>query len=62
MDMYSISTIILLTFSPVQDFHHQEVVEQNIPTQECQQALQKYQDSYQDQTWQMYICREDRYI
>ncbi len=59
MDIYSISTVVLLTFNPVQDIHSQQVIEQNIPTQECHIVLNKYQDNYKDGTWMMYICREE---
>ncbi len=60
MDIYSVSTVILLTFSTTQDIHSQEVIEQNIPTGECHTVLAKYRDSYQDGTWKMYICRENQ--
>lgn len=57
MDIYSVSTVVLLTFNPIQDIHSQVIIEQGIPAVECQFALKKYQDSFSDGTWKMYICR-----
>lgn len=57
MDVYSLSTVVLLTFNPVQDLHSQVVIEQRIPTVECKSALEKYRDSFTEGTWKMYICR-----
>ncbi len=62
MDIYSISTVILLTFNPVQELHSQQVIEQNIPTRECHTTLEKYHDSYNEGTWKMYICRQEQVI
>ncbi|MBT3488088.1 MAG: hypothetical protein HOI61_00045 [Gammaproteobacteria bacterium] len=58
MDIFSVSTVILLTFNPTQDLHSQEIIERNIPVTECSSVLEKYQDSYDEGTWKMYICRE----